>query len=60
MAEPRRATMTGSSPASAMRQELRPGNVGESAELPGLRSSPNVTQIVRIDPLTDEDVVIHP
>jgi uncharacterized protein YukE len=41
-------------------QDLRPGNVWESAELPVLRSSPDVTQVVRIDPLTGEEVVIYP
>ena len=32
----------------------------EAPELPVLRGSPNVTQIVRIDPLTGEEVVIYP
>lgn len=41
-------------------QDLRPGNVGESAERPIRRSSPNLTQIVRIDPPTGEEVVIYP
>jgi uncharacterized protein YukE len=41
-------------------QDLRLGNVWENAELPVLRNSPNVTQIVRIDPLTGEEVVIYP
>lgn len=40
--------------------ELRPGNVWETAELPALIDNPNVTQITRIDPVTGQEVVIWP
>lgn len=40
--------------------ELRPGNVWETSELPALIDNPNVTQITRIDPVTGQEVVIWP
>ncbi|MEV0388217.1 hypothetical protein [Nonomuraea sp. NPDC050643] len=37
---------------------LRPGNVWESTEFPALKSNPNVTKIIRIDPVTMDARVI--
>jgi len=33
-------------------QNLRPGNVWQTAELPALMKNPNVTRIITIDPAT--------
>lgn len=39
-------------------EELRPGNIWETVELPRLIANPNVTRIITIDPLTLNETVI--
>ncbi|GAB2590265.1 hypothetical protein ISP15_17810 [Dyella jejuensis] len=39
-------------------ENLRPGNVWETSELPNLMNNPNVNQIITIDPATGAQKVI--
>jgi RHS repeat-associated protein len=40
-------------------QDMRPGNVWETKELPALKANPNVTKITQIDPSTRAETVIY-